>query len=77
MGKEGKGVFIAPANRLPHRPEYLHMSKEDVQKAEAKRRVDDSKVKAYREELKKPTEPVVEEEAPKSATAKKAKKEDK
>ena len=77
MAKEGKGVYIAPENRLPKRPEYLHMSKADVQAAEAQRRADDANVKAYREDLKKPKVAKVEETPAAPKVEKKAVKKDK
>lgn len=49
--EEKEGVFIPIEKRAPHRPEYLHMSKADVIKAEAKRIDNNKKMEAYKKKL--------------------------
>lgn len=73
---EKEGVFIPIEKRAPHRPEYLHMSKADVIKAESKRLDNNKKMEAYKKKLEEEGE---EQEAPaeqpeESAVMEKAKK---
>jgi predicted RNA-binding protein YlxR (DUF448 family) len=61
---EDKGVVVSPHERMPYRPEYLHMSKKDVIAAEKKRMEDDAKIKAYRQQLAGSKAEEVKEEMP-------------
>jgi hypothetical protein len=69
-----KGVYIPPENRMERRPEYLHMSKADMQKDRDARREKANKVKAYAKSLdvkEEPKEEVKEESKVKQVAKKK------
>lgn len=71
-----KGVFVTPDKRAPRRPEYLHMSKKDFQEAEKKRKENDAKARAYRQQLETDIDKKVEveEAAPETSKVKEAAK---